>query len=118
MPDNTIVSLDAQTKMEIKYFNDKREVTLLKGNVMFDIGEDKKRPFIIYTKTNIIEDIGTSFEVGIKEKNTTVKVKEGVVRISRIYNEKKDSNALYVLRKEDAETDIYQTMSAKLSAFF
>lgn len=104
LPDNTIVSLDAQTKMEIKYFNDKREVTLLKGNVMFDIGEDKKRPFIIYTKTNIIEDIGSSFEVSLQDNYTNVKVKEGVVKISRIDNERKDSNALYVLRKEDSVT--------------
>jgi transmembrane sensor len=104
LPDNTIVSLDAQTKMEIKYFNDKRIVTLLKGTVFFDIGEDKNRPFIIYAKRNIIEDIGTRFEVNLQDNFTNVKVKEGVVKISRISNENKDLESLYVLRKEDSVT--------------
>lgn len=104
LPDKTKVSLDAKTKIEIKFYDNKREITLLSGNVVFDVGKDKNRPLTIYTKKNTIQDIGTIFEVRLKDEISTVKVKEGIVKVGKIYNENKDSKILYILKEKDSVT--------------
>lgn len=104
LPDNTKISLDAKTKLEVRFYDDKRELTFFKGSAIFDIGKDQKRAFVIYTKTNIIEDIGTSFEVSLKDDITRVSVKEGEVRVSKIYRDRYDTKPLYILKEEDSLT--------------
>src|SRR5690606_1488289 len=62
---------------------DKREV-LLSGEACFDVGPDKKRPFVVKTSKVTTRVLGTSFNVNAyqKEPQTKVTVETGRVAVS------------------------------------
>lgn len=80
LPDGSIISLDAKTNLNIKFYKNKREVTLNDGRVMFEVSKNENRVFIIKSDDINIEVVGTKFEV-IHQKNiTTINVEEGIVK--------------------------------------
>lgn len=80
LPDRSIISLDVKTAMEIKYYDDKREVYLSTGKAFFDVSSNKTKPFFVKTKNITIKVLGTKFEV-VNTKNFELNVKEGKVAI-------------------------------------
>lgn len=84
LPDGSKLAIDAKTTLNIEFYNDKRSLTLLNGQAMFKVQKDKERPFIITAGRTKIEVIGTLFEVRNIEGKTTVKVEEGIVKVSHI----------------------------------
>lgn len=80
LPDKSVVALDVDTTMKIKYYEDKREVFLSKGKAVFDVTSNKNRPFLVKTNDIIIKVLGTKFEV-INTKNFELNVKEGEVAV-------------------------------------
>ncbi|RXJ68921.1 hypothetical protein CRV08_05650 [Halarcobacter ebronensis] len=82
--DGTKLEIDAKTKLDVKLYNKQRVVTLYYGQVMFDVAKDKSRPFNIISGQTNIRVVGTAFEVKNLDKITTISVKEGIVKISKI----------------------------------
>ena len=102
LPDNSRISIDAKTSLLIKYYANKREVVLNKGQAVFTVSKNKNKPFIIRSGKTYIEVVGTKFEVQ-KEKNITkISVIEGIVKIGNIYNENKDPKILTLLNKGES----------------
>ncbi len=99
LPDNTQIALDVNTKINVKYYENKREITLSQGRALFNIAKNKHRPFIIKTQNVNIEVLGTKFEVINKKKNFLVNVSEGIVRVS---NPNKNNKLLALLTKEQS----------------
>ncbi|RXK13226.1 siderophore-interacting protein [Halarcobacter mediterraneus] len=98
LPDNTKLALDAKTKINIKYFHNTRKIKLLYGKVFFEVEKDKNRPFNIISNKTHIQVVGTSFEVENQENKTTIKVKEGIVKISKI-NDFENLQTITLLKK-------------------
>ncbi|WP_228712712.1 FecR family protein [Halarcobacter mediterraneus] len=80
LPDGSIISLDAKTKLDIKFYKNKREAFLSNGKVMFNVEKNENRPFLITSNNIQIEVVGTKFEVISSNNKTTINVKEGKVR--------------------------------------
>ena len=80
LPDGSIISLDAKTKLDIKFYKNKREAFLSNGKVMFNVEKNENRPFLITSNNIQIEVVGTKFEVINSNNKTTINVKEGKVR--------------------------------------
>ena len=59
-----------------------REVTLLKGEAMFEVAKDPARPFRVLSGSVILEAIGTRFNVYRRENTTMVTVEEGRVSVT------------------------------------
>ncbi|WP_372934065.1 FecR family protein [Mariniphaga sediminis] len=84
LPDGTVIFLNSGS--EIKYsVNDKnatREV-YLSGEAWFQVGKDKKRPFVVHTPAYDVKVTGTRFNVkAYKEENkVTTTLEEGEVTI-------------------------------------
>lgn len=64
LPDGTLVHVNAGTKFSFpsKFEGSKREV-YLKGEALFDVAENKKKPFIVHTSDMDIYVTGTEFNI-------------------------------------------------------
>lgn len=88
LPDNSKISLDANTSINVKYYKDKRVVKLSDGKAIFDVTSNKTQPFIINTKRINVKVLGTKFEVVNLENKLQVNVLEGKVQVSKALDDK------------------------------
>jgi len=59
----------------------RREIRLIGGEVMFTVHHDPSRPFRVRVGSELIEDVGTQFNVRVSAQGTLVSVTEGQVLI-------------------------------------
>ncbi len=85
LPDGSTVFLNGHSRLTFPgRFSAKTRVVNLQGEAFFKIKKNKRRPFIVKTKSARIEVLGTSFNVNAPEGQTTVGVlvKTGIVGLS------------------------------------
>lgn len=84
LPDGTHVVLQANSQLDYpeKFMGKAREV-VLSGEAYFDVVEDKRRPFIIYTGRVHTTVLGTAFNIRAlpDDKKITVSVTTGKVKV-------------------------------------
>lgn len=89
LPEGTIAHLNSGSSLKFPsiFTNDKREVEV-SGEVLFDVQEDKSKPFIVKTKNMRIEVLGTTFNVNSYEDNDAVytTLLSGSLRVSDANN--------------------------------
>lgn len=100
LPDNTKIVLDKNSDIEVNYFKNKREIKFNEGRAMFYVAKDKTKVFTIKVNHTQIKVLGTAFEVDKFDNKISIKVKEGLVKISKENNNKHETIAL--LKKEDS----------------
>jgi len=108
LPDSSKITLDVNTKIDVKYYDNKREISLSKGKAVFDVESNKQRPFVIKTGKVDITVLGTKFEVINKEKQTQVNVTEGVVKVTNPYAH--DSLLVRVEKGQSVTLDKYSNI--------
>jgi transmembrane sensor len=79
--DGSVIELNAQSRIRIRYHSREREVDLLRGQALFNVAHDATRPFIVYTAGTQVRAIGTQFDVYSKLAETRVSVIEGTVAV-------------------------------------
>ncbi|MEM0912030.1 MAG: FecR domain-containing protein [Pseudomonadota bacterium] len=82
LTDDTKVTLDADSQITIKMYNDKRTVKLTRGQAFFNVTDDKQRPFIVSGADLNVTVVGTQFSVKVTETISRVAVAEGKVDVS------------------------------------
>lgn len=83
LPDGSTVLLDAKTTLDIKYFDDKREVNLSSGKALFNVAKNLNKPFIVNANMIKVEVLGTNFEVKNEEDRIVVDVISGKVKVEQ-----------------------------------
>jgi transmembrane sensor len=63
LTDGTQVSLDANSRLLVQYDEHVRQVTLTKGEALFDVTKHQARPFVVVIGNRKVIALGTSFEV-------------------------------------------------------
>lgn len=86
LPDGSIVTLDAKTKVDIKYHEDKREVNLSLGKALFNVRKDDKKPFIVNADKIKVQVLGTNFEVKNQKDKIDIDVINGKVSVQKLEN--------------------------------
>lgn len=81
LDDGSVVTLNAQSSLQIAYTDAERNVRLLAGEALFDVEEDTGRPFQVITERAVIRAVGTVFNVRHRGEGTTVTVVEGIVDV-------------------------------------
>lgn len=79
--DNSLVHLNTETTVSIRYGKTERLVTLLSGEADFEVADDPGRAFRVLAGTAEIVDIGTKFDVRVDDASTLVTVLEGRVAV-------------------------------------
>lgn len=97
LPDGSKVILDAKTKLDIKYFSDKREINIIEGKAFFDVTSNPNKPFIVNANMIKVEVLGTNFEVKNEIDKIVVDVINGKVKVEQ--NKNNEFQQLAILTK-------------------
>ena len=97
LPDGSKVILDAKTKLDIKYFSDKREINIIEGKALFDVTSNPNKPFIVNANMIKVEVLGTNFEVKNEIDKIVVDVINGKVKVEQ--NKNNEFQQLAILTK-------------------
>ena len=82
LDDGSMVSLNTESGIEVAYTDEERRITLTHGEALFDVEEDKTRPFWVETGSALIRVTGTQFNVYQQDGQTAVTVIEGRVEVA------------------------------------
>ena len=94
LEDGTNLLLNSGTRLRVNqgFNSDTREVTLVRGEVFFDVAHHADSPFIVHTPHGQVEVMGTSFSVRYwpsdTQMTTDVAVESGTVRVASISGDK------------------------------
>jgi transmembrane sensor len=79
--DGSVVTLNTSSSIKVSMVRDRRTVTLLSGEALFQVAHDASRPFEVKTGDTTIRAVGTQFDVDRRTAGTTVTVVEGKVAV-------------------------------------
>ncbi len=82
LDDGSVVSLDAESAIAIRYAAVRREVVLLSGRAYFDVVPAAARPFVVVVGDATVTVTGTSFDVRSSADTTAVAVQSGTVEVA------------------------------------
>ncbi|ESQ91297.1 hypothetical protein ABAC460_06945 [Asticcacaulis sp. AC460] len=83
LSDGSRVSLNTDSRVTVAYTPGQRRVALDRGEALFDVKRDPKRPFIVSVGGSEVKALGTSFLVRRNPDHTAVTLIEGKVEVSR-----------------------------------
>jgi transmembrane sensor len=81
LEDGSTVDLNSQSKVRVRFGENRRSVELLEGQALFRVTKDTSRPFIVATDNTHVRAVGTQFDVYRKPSGTVVTVIEGRVAV-------------------------------------
>ncbi|MDZ4373544.1 MAG: FecR domain-containing protein, partial [Phenylobacterium sp.] len=82
--DGSVITLNTETRLEVRYAHDGRRVHLLEGEALFDVAQDHDRPFVVTARGADVRAVGTSFTVSnLRSAPVEVLVREGIVEVAR-----------------------------------
>lgn len=79
-PDGTIVHLNAESALSMRFTLFHRRIDLARGQASFIVA-DERRPLAVHAAGLQVRDIGTTFDVSLQREQARVSVTEGRVRI-------------------------------------
>jgi transmembrane sensor len=84
LEDGSVVTLNTDTEIAVNYTATRRDIRLLRGEALFDVAKNKKRPFIVDADGTTVRAVGTSFTVQLlPNAPVRVLVREGIVEVKR-----------------------------------
>lgn len=79
--DGTLVQLDRNSAIDVRFDNHSRHIDVIRGHVLFDVGKDLARPMLVNVGGHVLQDIGTVFDVRRDASGDTLTVISGRVRV-------------------------------------
>ncbi|KRE88945.1 hypothetical protein ASG87_05130 [Frateuria sp. Soil773] len=83
LADGSRLTLNGDTVLNVTMDAGMRDVKLLRGQAVFDVAHEARRPFVVHAAGNAIRDIGTRFDVSLEQAQARINVIEGVVNVTR-----------------------------------
>jgi len=91
LQDGSLVLLNTNSQVRVRYSAGAREIDLLKGEALFTVEKDPQRPFRVSAGTAIVHALGTQFDVYRQKARTFIEVVDGDVSV---LNESPSSTAI------------------------
>lgn len=83
MADGSVITLNTDSQVIVRYTADRRDIQLVQGEALFDVAKDKQRPFVVQAGDTQVRAVGTSFTVSrLADAPVRVLVREGVVEVN------------------------------------
>lgn len=82
LPDGSTAWLNTDTAIDVAFDATHRQVTLLRGEALFEVVKDAARPFAVAAVDGRTTAVGTAFAVRDLDEAATVTVVEGAVRVT------------------------------------
>lgn len=81
LSDGSIVQVDPQTRMRVKFEAHSRRVFLERGRALFRVAKNPNRPFLVEVDDTVVRAVGTAFGVERQREDVVVTVSEGKVAV-------------------------------------
>lgn len=82
LSDGSTVTLNTDSEMRVRMSAARRDIVLMRGEALFHVAHDMRRPFLVTAETTIVRAVGTAFSVRIRADNQVdVLVTEGRVAV-------------------------------------
>jgi len=81
LPDGSIIGLNTDSAVEVRFEADLRRVRLLRGEAHFTVARQPERPFIVSAAGVDVRVVGTIFNIRLRPESVDVLVTEGKVRV-------------------------------------
>ena len=81
LPDNSVLTLNTDSLVTVRYSDDRREIHLKRGEAHFDVTPAPARPFRVAAGLGSVLAVGTAFSVHLDDGAVEVLVEEGVVEV-------------------------------------
>jgi len=81
LADNSILHLNTDTAVTVRYGDNERLLVLTAGEAEFEVAHAPERPFRVFAGRAEIVDLGTKFDVRLKDNSTLVTVAEGRIAV-------------------------------------
>jgi transmembrane sensor len=81
LADGSVVDLDAESRLAVRFARRERRVELGEGQAIFDVAHDAGRPFTIAASGREVRVVGTQFDVRNRDGVVTVSVARGRVQV-------------------------------------
>ena len=82
LSDGSMITLNTQTELSVRYTGERREISLVRGEAMFAVAHEAKRPFTVRVGDWTAVAVGTAFAVHQLDGPTAdVTVTEGIVQL-------------------------------------
>jgi transmembrane sensor len=81
LADNSVLHLNTDSAVSIRYSKGERLVTLSSGQASFEVTHEASRAFRVHAGSADITDLGTKFDVRLDEGSTVITVVEGRVTV-------------------------------------
>ena len=82
LPDNSVVTLDTDTEVSVRFDQTRRVVRVISGRAEFKVTHEAQRKFLVQAGALGITDVGTVFDVLARVDSTVVTVLEGRVAVA------------------------------------
>ena len=113
LSDGSIVTLNTNSKVSVRFTRQAREVDLVQGEALFNVAKNNKRPFIVSAGDTQVRAVGTSFTVRhLQGRPIQILVQEGVVEVTR----RSTANAAPVRVRADTQTVVPHNASISTRA--
>ncbi|KCZ87237.1 FecR family protein [Hyphomonas jannaschiana] len=83
LPDGTVVTLGAKSRLGYKFEDGLRTAELLDGEAFFDVAKDEAHPFYVQAGDRLVRVVGTRFDVRETSDTVMVTVAEGIVQVMK-----------------------------------
>jgi transmembrane sensor len=81
LADGTLIQLGRDSAIAVRFDANQRQIDLLHGSALFDVGKDPARPLRVQLGSNVLRDIGTVFEAQRTPDGATVTVLSGRIHV-------------------------------------
>jgi transmembrane sensor len=82
LADNSVLHLNTDTTVSVRYSDSERSVTLTGGEADFEVAHEPGRPFRVFAGAAEVTDVGTVFDVRLQNEAAVVTVIQGRVAVS------------------------------------
>ncbi|HEY4078997.1 MAG TPA: FecR domain-containing protein [Rhizomicrobium sp.] len=83
LADNSHLYLNADSRVRVTYQRDARDLSLIRGEAIFEVAKDPKRPFHVTAHAVTVTAVGTMFGVDLMNDAVGVRVYHGVVTVAQ-----------------------------------
>jgi transmembrane sensor len=81
LEDGSVVTLNTDTRILVRYTEDLRHIVLFAGQAHFDVARDETRPFRVRAGSQLVTALGTAFDVRVEAESVSVLLVEGLVEV-------------------------------------
>lgn len=93
LEDGSVVTLNTDSRAVVRIGEQRRDVTLARGQALFEVARDETRPFVVSAGNRTVTALGTAFDVRILSDSLEVVLIEGKVAVEQRVTEKPATGA-------------------------